>query len=52
MINQIDRIVMEKTFGGSDEEIQKLVRNQKKSYFADAQEQRTPLSSILEEDFF
>ncbi|XP_028771656.1 vicilin-like [Neltuma alba] len=63
VINQIERIVKERTFPGSGEEVERLLRNQKESYFVNAQprrqprgeeeeEERAPLSSILEEGSF
>ncbi|KAI9089739.1 hypothetical protein K1719_029032 [Acacia pycnantha] len=60
VINQIDRIVLEQAVNGSGEEAQKLLSNQKESYFVNAQRSRSdedqeegsPLLSILEEDSF
>ena len=40
VINQIDRAVKDISFEGSGEEVDKLVRNQKGSYFVNAQERR------------
>ncbi|KAK4257964.1 hypothetical protein QN277_007484 [Acacia crassicarpa] len=60
VINQIDRIVLEQAVNGSGEEAEKLLNNQKESYFVNAQRSRSdedqeegsPLLSILEEESF
>ncbi|XP_054820719.1 conglutin beta 1-like [Prosopis cineraria] len=63
VINEIPRVVKERAFPGSGEEVERLIKNQKKSYFVNAQrrqqrgdeegdEERAPLSSILDEDAF
>lgn len=45
MISQIQRPVKELTFPGSVQEIDKLLENQKQSYFADAQPQEREIGS-------
>lgn len=52
MISQIERPVKELAFPGSAQEVDRLIKNQRQSHFANAQSQgsqrRSPLSSILD----